>query len=320
MKKFLLAILMVLAFTVPSYATDYYAGLVGPISADNVWFTTSSGSCTGTTGVSAATALQNGNTLYANGCVGLTITASFTATKISVLAGAGTAGGTFLTVTNTTPITITSAIEAGTTTALGVSGNANANPALTIIGAITGGSASSCYGVGGTHTVGTVVVNGAITGGSYASGYGYYSYATTGAVSITGNVTGATGSGLYANGAQTVSLSGDCIAGVARGCYAGSTGAITVTGNIIASTTDVGAHGRIIWAPSSAQKYIKFNGGGTAIYASSGLGSDAGGTQITGANTAAEIKTTGYFVKKDDGVYTQGTASTGGGSGGSYVF
>lgn len=60
---------------------------------------------------------------------------------------------------------------------------------------------------------------------------------------------------------------------------------------------------------------MKFNGGGTVVYASAGLGSDSDGTQITGENTAAKVSTGTYFIKKDDGVHTQGSASSSGGGG-----
>jgi hypothetical protein len=143
----------------------------------------------------------------------------------------------------------------------------------------------------------------------------------TGPIIVNGNVTGFGQTyGLVNLSTGVTTINGDCIAGTggvyAVGCVASSSGPIIVTGNIINSTRTTGVWGTIIWAPSTAQKYVKFLltvAGPTYTYASEGLGSDSGGTQITGANTAAAISTGKYFIKKDDGVYTQGTATGGGG-------
>jgi hypothetical protein len=120
---------------------------------------------------------------------------------------------------------------------------------------------------------------------------------------------------LVVTGSGGVSSCADCQGSdttLASGCVTAGGAKITVTGNLINGPSSTFGYGKIVWEPASAQNYIKFNGGGTVIYASAGLGSDAGGTQITGANTAAKVASGTYFVKKDDGVYTQGSKAGGG--------
>lgn len=305
MKKLLITIIILL-FSLPALATDYYAGKAsGNINADDVWFTTSTGSCTGSTGVSGATALQAGNTLYSNGC-SLTVNVSFTATKITNAAGSGTVGGSFAVATSTSPLTLTTAVENGATAddCLAISGSANANPALTVVGAITGGSTANGHAVADTHTVGTVVVTGNVTGGSNASAYGIYHYANTGNLSITGNITGATGYGLY-GGTAGETITGDCIAGTASGCV-NTSGNMTITGNLVNSATATGANGRIIWTPG-ATNYIKVMSASTPTY------------QYYGKPPAASnVETDDYIINLTDGIQTQGTASGGGGGAWAY--
>lgn len=312
-----------------AFAASYYGCAGAAINADSTFCTTATGSCAGETPVTAATALAGTHSLFANGCTitipeNVTITASKLSNKDD--GGAMVDGGQFTVVTTgwTNPTVIQAAIETGGTTgaALGISGNGNLNPVLTIGSSgtpvtVTGGSASSMNGVTDSHSVGTVVVYADLAGGSSAAAYGYAFSGTSGAVSFIGNSTGANSQGINMTNAGTGTIAGNCIGsdtGNVPGCQAASTGALTVTGSIINGDRGVGAQGKIIWAPSNAQKYVLFDGAGTALYASAGLGSDVGGTQITGANTAAEVAVGTYFVKKDDGVYTQGTASSGGGA------
>lgn len=316
MKKIIAAILCFVLMASPVWSADYYAQKAGNINADDVWFDAP----TGGSGVTGATALDGTHTLYSNSFA-ITVNISFTAAKITNAAGAGTAGGSFNVATSTSPLTITAAIEQGATAddCLTISGSANANPALTVVAStVVGGGTANGHAISDTHTVGTVVVNtsGGISGGSNASAYGYSYSAGSGNVIINGNVTGATGIGLSTASAGAT-VNGDCTGGAGGvGCFATSTGPITVTGSILNVSARMGVSGTIIWAPSDAKKYIRFvtTGGGTNyLYASDGLGSDAGGTQVSAANTAAEVKTTAFFVKKDDAVYTQGTAEAGGG-------
>lgn len=308
MKRLLLTIIILL-FAFPVFATDYYAGKAGGnINDDDVWFTTSTGSCTGSTGVTGATALQAGNTLYANGC-SLTVNVSFTATKITNAAGSGTVGGSFAVATSTSPLTITSAIENGATAddCLVITGSANANPALTIVGNITGGSTANGYAISDSHTVGTVVITGAVTGGSNSSAFGIAWSGSSGTVAITGNVTANTGNGFYSTAAGSSTVTGDCIAATVEGCYTSGSGYLTVVGNLQNSQTAVAAKGRIIWTPG-ATNYMKVLSASTPTY------------QYYGKPPAASnVETDDYIINLSDGVQTQGTA-TGGGGGGAWAY
>lgn len=327
MKKILILIACLLLIAAPALATDYYACQDAQnINGDATWCTLAhrTGSCAGDgTYTAGATVLQAGNNLYANGCT-VAVNVSFTADKISTEAGDGTAGGRFTVSTSTSPLTLTTNFATGSTSCLVISGSANANPALTLMGNGTGSATTgNVYAVSDNHTVGTVVVGSTgspatFTGGTSGTGssHGYFLY-NSGPVTFNGG-----GVANQANGIQTASgtitVNGDCTgSNVANsnGCYSYSGAQITLTGNIIDGTRSPGISGKYVWAPATAKKYHKTNGGGTAVYASAGLGSDSDGTKITAANTAAEIKTSAYFVKKDDGVYTQGTASTSGGGG-----
>lgn len=317
LKTFLLAILMVLVFVTTSFATDYYAGKAATnINADDLWFTTSTGSCGGSTGASGATALQAGNTLYANGC-DVTVNASFTATKISTAAGAGTSGGSFNVVTSTSPLTITAAVEGGATSSkpgLVITGNANANPALTIIGDITGGSASGAHGVSSSYTVGTIIIQGAITGGSHSGTNGYYSGSNTGTVEVTGNVSGATGPGLQiVSSAAGSKVTGNCIGStgnVGVGCTSAGSGGLKIYGNIINNTRSVGAHGSVYWNPSATNYLsIKTTDGSTVMYLPSTTN-----LPVTNVKTGVEY---GYDGSTGPNV---GTLSAGGAGGGTWGF
>jgi hypothetical protein len=303
-----------------------------------------------------ATVVADSPTLYANGCASVVVNDSFTAIGISTAdAGGGTndfAGGTFtLDLASVSGKTFTTNITAGTTPALTVTGNAaDANPAGTIQGNLLGGGSAAAYAVSDAHTNGTIVIGSSgtpvtLTGGGNATAYSFYS-SSSGAFLIYGESTAANSPALYSkstaegviNGNSTatyeiagvtnsstgtITHNGDCISRTSTGvgCNAPGAGAFTVTGSIISGARALGASGTIIWAPSSAKKYIKFAGGGTPIYASAYLASDSAGTKVTPANTAAEIKTTSWFIKSDDydgSTLTQGTATAG--SGGSYAY
>jgi len=187
MKKILLFILLFLAFALPANAASYYGCANAAINADSTFCTTPTGSCTGDTPVTAATALAGTHSLFANGCT-ITVPEALvmSATKLSNKDdGSAMVDGGQFTVTTTgwtsTATSITAAIETGGTTgaALAVSGTGNIAPALTILGNITAGSASSMHGVAASNSVGTIAVGSAgspstITGGSNASAYGFY--------------------------------------------------------------------------------------------------------------------------------------------------
>lgn len=310
----------------PSFATVYYGGAAGKdINANDLWYTAVTGSCAGDgSPVAWATVGAAGNTLVANGCTitipntgNLTITVDkITNLETDTPDSDCVDGGTFTYVTAADyALTLNADIETGATThCLGISGSASGTK-VAITGDITGGSGTA-YGVNDSHTVGTVTVNGNITGGTNTAGRGYYFSGATGTVTVSGNCISNAVPGCQLGAGGTMTVNGDCTAagaGEKAGCYASATGAITCTGSIIGNDTAVGVQGRIKWEPSSSKKYILMDGGGTPIYASAGLGSDSDGTQITAANTAAQVLTTGYFVNKDDSTHTQGTATTTGG-------
>ena len=260
----------------------------------------------------------NGQTISISNDVG---SGSVTVTLTNA-AGAGTAGGKFtFNVNAETAKTLYTNITAGTVDCLEISGAGSSGTELTIIGNLTGGGTAAKSAVIDSKTVAgaTVVVTGNLSGGTSTNTYGYNQTGATGTVTITGNATASTTAAAFrVMGGSTGTINGDCIgstAGEYSGCVAPGTGAITITGNIVNAARGAGAQGTIIWAPSSAQKYIKILGSGTAIYAGAGLGSDAGGTAVAAADTAAEISTGKYFIKKDDGVYTQGTKSAAAGGG-----
>jgi hypothetical protein len=128
--------------------------------------------------------------------------------------------------------------------------------------------------------------------------------------------------GCYASAANM--QVGNCVAAGNVGCYEVATGSgwITVTGNLIWSTTYSAISGRMYWTPALASNYIQLpnTSSPTYIYASAGLASNSGGTQITAANTAANVSSSAYFVKKDTGVLTQGSAAAGGSTGPKWGF
>ena len=311
MKKILLSILLILTFATSGNTATYYACIAGNISAANAW--EDSAACDGTTYTITGAFPASGSVLEAN-AQAMTIDTDPGPNGAVTLQN--TAGGSFAVATSVTPLTINANITSVGAACLAVTGNADANPALTIIGTITGGGSATYYGVGDSHTVGTVVVQGAITGGGNATAVGYRFSGATGSVTITGNAKGVSGPGVQTSAAGTMTLNGDCIGSAAStvivGCASGSVGAITCTGNLVQGSLGPPYTGPVVWVPSSAQKYY-WHTAGTDVYASAGLGSDAGGTQITGANTAEKVAVGTYFVKKDDGVFTQGTASSGGG-------
>jgi hypothetical protein len=323
MKKgiIVLVILLLCAVVYQANATDYYAQADAEITTAELWDTNPAGGGTDLTWAS----LANGDVLYANNHA-ITIandigSGSVTAT-LTTAAGTGTAGGSFtFDISAATAKTLYVNVTAGTTTALTVTGEgAGADTTeLTINGDITGGSAAAAYGLRTGHTLGKIVITGDITGGSNATGYGISS-SSAGRFAITGDSTGAAANGIHSGSTSVFTVAGNCVGSATSGgvgCYCGTgAGYCTVTGNLIGAV-NVAATGKVRWTPSSAKNYVKFDGGGTAIYASSYLASDSAGTKITPANTAANVKTGTYFIKSDDydgSTLTQGTATSGGGA------
>lgn len=327
MKKIIILLLIVLACTLPptADATNYFGCASANVNADNTFCATPSGSCAGSSAVSAATALQAGNTLYANGCTVAIPTSganiSFTVDKISNkdgdAGGAAVEGGQFQVATNASyTATINANIETGGTTGacLAITGTAAGAARVTINATtIDGGTGTNMFGVSDTHTVGTVVVNATTTtGGSGNGAHGYYYNGATGTLTWTGDGVGTSGTastyGIAANGAgSTTTISGNCTAGAgsgnATGCNNSGAGTFTITGNIINSARSHGAGGAYTWTPG-ASNYMKILTGAGPTYLYVGL-----------PPAGDKVLTTGNYIKSDDGVLTAGSATSGGASG-----
>lgn len=320
---YLVAALIVLP--IPSWATDYYAqkgssniNSVSSGTTSDVWNTAVDGSGTWyswTTNFSDG--ITTGDNFYANAQTAIAINVSPGQTgKIPTLrtdAGAGTAGGGF-TLNTSLNTTIYFAPRAGTTHCIALSGNSGG---LTLEGpSCTGGDAGTSYGISDTHTV-VDVVNNIVTnsGGAGTSTVGYGHTGSSGTLTHNGTCVATTSHGCSSSNAHLTTINnctGSASIGTFAGCYgSGGTSGLTIIGKITNGTGSSGATGIYKWVPKDAQQYVKIDGGGTAIYLSAGLGSDAGGTQVSAANTAAKIADDSYFVKKDDGVYTQGADSGG---------
>jgi hypothetical protein len=307
MKKYLLNLLLILLLLIPTgaWGATYYGCATGvDIAADNTFCTTPTGSCTGTTAVSGATAIASGNILYANGCAEITTDNGFNigtgtiSTADGDDAGDAVAGGAFtFTTANDGAKTITANITAGSTDCLAIDGSGTGT-VLTIVGDITGGGSTNADGVYDTHTGGNVVVTGDITAGSATSAHGYRRNGATGGVAVTGaiagsgaaaygwhnetgsstingNCTGGSMAGFAAcnnsSSAGLLTVNGNCIAGstTCPGCHSGGAGGITVTGNIVGTATYMGATGKINWSPADTtppSNYIKIWTGGTDFY------------------------------------------------------
>jgi hypothetical protein len=315
MKKILSwLILLVLLAPTWSLATDYYATADAEITTAELWDTNPAGGGTDLTWAS----LQDGDVLYANNHA-ITIandigSASVTAT-LTTAAGTGTAGGSFTFNINTTDAkTLYTNVTAGTTPGLIVTGGgAGADTTeLTIIGAITGGTATGAYGVRLEHTTGNIIITGAPTVGSGVSSHGIHS-ASAGKFAVTGNATGATGAGINSTSGSVFTVAGNCSGsagtGVGTGCQCGgSMGSGTITGNIVNGAISVGITGACRWTPAAPADgvtghYVKFDGGGTAVYAG------------TNTDDASKALTTFYYIDPTDGTSDQGSASGSGGGG-----
>jgi hypothetical protein len=313
MRRLFFCVLILAAIPTASYSATYYGCADQEITATGTF--EDQADCAGTPLTWAS--LANGDVLNANGRT-ISIANDIGSVSVAVtLQVTATGGGyTYNTSAVTGKILYTNITNDQTTQALLISGSGSDNPVLTINGNITGGSTSSDYGVLDTHTVGRVVINGTATGGTNTTAYAYrYAGATSHATDITSCV-GDTADGCMTVGTGTIyvaTCTGDEDS-QASGCYGSVGGPIVITGNIIGTPYASGARGAYIWEPSLASNYLKiFNGGSDFLYVFAALG-NSGGTKISAANTAAEIKSGTYFVKSDDGVYTNGTASTSSGS------
>jgi len=309
MKKIIfLLILILLTFTIPSFATDYYACQTGQnINGDATWCTAAhrNGSCSGDgTYEAGATVLAGTHTLHANGCAAIVINTSVTATKITNKTdGTGTDGGQF-TLATATGANITAVLETGATTdLLSISGSQAGTPVLTIIATTaTAGSATGIDCINSTHTVGTIAFQGTPTGGTSSTAHAINYLGASGGFAITGSPTQGTGYGLVTSGSGSAStVAGNCIGSDSAygfGCQATGAGTITVTGNIVNGTRGAGAVGSIVWTPA-ADDYVLFKGG-TDVYASQ-------------APNKAKVLSDTSVVIATTGAYEAGTATEGGG-------
>lgn len=318
MKKLYLIILFLLAMPTWSFAATYYAQADGEITAIE-WDTSAGGGGTDLTWGS----LANGDVLDANAHT-ISIANNVGSGSVSVTLKNDTAAGRFtIDISAVAALTLYTSLTTGTVSCLSVSGAGSSGTELTIIGNIDGGTAASASGVADTHTGAgaNVVVQGNITGGTNATARGYYFTGSTGGVVVTGNATASVGAAVYTSSGGTASITGNCVAGShasstkdSCGCVGGGAGTFTVVGNIVNTEHAIGVGGNITWTPTAPSggangHYIQFVGG-TDVYAGS---SPAG-------NDASKVLSGSYFVKSDDGVTTQGTATVEGGSGGSYGF
>jgi hypothetical protein len=353
MKKILILLtLAICLMPVSGWTANYFACQTGQaIGGNSTWCAYAdleSGSPAACTKAAAgsytagATAVAAGNNLYANGCAEIITDDGFNigTGKISTLdAGTGAndfAGGAFtFTTANDGDKTITANIEAGSSDCMTIDGSGTGT-VLGIVGDVTGSStADSARGVTDATTAGTITVTGDISAGAgRLSSHAWGKTGAGGTLIVNGNVTGGTGAsnsgGIYTSGYFTaLTINGDVTGGTSTAymapgilgqSYDAASYPCTITGNIINRNASA-VYGAFIWAPSSAQKYIQFltTGGVNTLSAGAGIGSDAGGTQVSGADTAAEIATGKYFIKKDDAVYTQGTKAAGS-SGGAWGF
>lgn len=343
MKRILLTILAVLVLAGPAFGATWYAQGSTPNfdtqdgdHVSSVWNDAANGSGAW---LDWDTGPATGDVFDANAVTGIVVNidpkGTAGATKVVLN---NPSGGTFVITTGTITVTAdigvsgntatadTLTVSGGTVTILGnIYGGTGGADGLAISGSsttvtigasgspvtITGGNASVSYGVNDTHTSTTTTVYADITGGSNGSAHGYFDAGSSGTTNITGDITGSVGSGFSTNrSGAAVNITGDCIgsntAKSGYGCVASSTLAITVIGNIVNGDREVGITGTIQWTPG-AENYIKFDGGKTPSYY--GLPPDGD-----------KVLTTDYYIKSDDGVYTQGSASASSGGGGAWGF
>ena len=214
-------------------------------------------------------------------------------------------------------IYVTGDIQAGTTaTAIDVSGNADHT--LTVYGNIKGGTGAAGNGIRfASSNAAVLTIVGSITGGSANTANGVTITQSSNYVNITGNITGGSaGPGLtYTWATSTTAIDNSIITGGGGGSApginntAGSPITLANTGTqcfLVNSSTCMAINGKPPTWNLTGKSYWRLG----SIYFSAGLSSDSSGTVIAAAGTAALIRATGYFIKKDDGVLTQGTIAT----------
>jgi hypothetical protein len=328
MKKRIIAlvILLLCAFAYQANSATWFAGsgdtdfnAVSGGTTSSVWNSNADG--TSGTYLDFATQPSNGDIFVANGATiaiddsigsgSVTVTLTTEGTDYS-----GTDGGGFTFNINTSDAeTLYVNVTAGTTPGLIVTGaGAGADTTeLTIIGNITGGSATSAYGVKLEHTLGNIPITGTITGGAGTLAHGIYS-SSAGKFAVTGNATAAVGGGINSGSSSVFTVAGNCTGSPSSSGYPGCScgtlaGYCTITGNIINGVYNVGAAGHVRWTPTAPADgvtghYIKFDGGGTAVFAG------------TNTDDVSKALTTFYYIDPTDGTSDQGTATVEGGTGG----
>lgn len=301
--------------------------------------------------VAWATVNQAGNTLVANGCTitipntaNLTVTVDKITNQETDTPDADCVDGGTFTYTTSADYTLTITAGSGGVVAangtgniytLNISGSAAGADRVTINGNLTGGNSSGNMAVYDQSTSSIKVV-GNLTGGTNANGRAYHQQGSS-TISITGDLNGtANGTVLYAGAAGTITITGNANGGASYAIYNNSTGTVTVngnvtgsnssgavathaastgpiiiTGNIIHGTRGTAVSGTIRWQPSDTTKYIKFNGGGTAVWAGISAGCTSY-TDCTGAPAVTKIGTN--FLNNTDGTMDPGTLSGGGGA------
>jgi hypothetical protein len=179
-------------------------------------------------------------------------------------------------------------------------------------------------GVGPSDHLLTIVGNltGCVHVGSVDGSSAVYLAAVT-YLRVTGNVSGGTGIcsyGINTNANGYITVDGDLSGGSgqgAAGIYCSYYPNVTITLAATTKITNGGSGGGMAisgarapsWSPTNAGTYIKHG----SLYFSAGLASDSSGTAISATDTAENVKAGSYFVKKDTGVLTIGTATGGGG-------
>ena len=315
MKKtiILISILIGQLFIAPfSLATDYAVCGAGAITT--IAYNTVAANC-GTADANWATVNSPGNSIFANN-LAVTIATGVNwdlgTGKLSTEVGAGsTAGGSF---TMSGSNTATSNVTAGESNCLTLATNAT----LDLTGNVTSATTNGASGISLSNSGCTLTVHGNVSGNPNANtlAHGISSSGAVGSITIDGNITGGgavSALGVYISGGATGTVDGTVTGGTAAGADGIrnlGTGAFTITGLMVNTATSSAASGRITVTPTNATKYIRYGD----VYYSAGISSDVGGTAVTAANTAAQIATSSYFVKKDSGVNTQGAASSGGGA------
>lgn len=221
------------------------------INSVNQWNSAANGSGSWLTWAS----LDPSDILVANGKTSITINVNTTCARLTTAATGGTAGGGFIL---SSGITLTAAVEGGSTTCVTLSSGSativgnittsvfagavvvSSTGTLTVTGNVTGGSGNA-IGITNSST-GTVNITGNVTGGSSTNTFGV-SNASTGTVNVTGTVTGGTSwlSSGITNGTGTITITGNVFAGSGSGAHAAvnsssAGGVITVTGDVYPST------------------------------------------------------------------------------------